>query len=425
MKILILGSGGREHALAWKISQSDLCESLFVAPGNGGTAEIATNLSLQLNDKSEILDTVVRLGIDLLVIGPEDPLVNGVVDFLKKEPKLKDLLIVGPSARGALLEGSKDFAKQFMLKYGIPTAAAEIFTKSDLEAGKRFLAGLTPPYVLKADGLAGGKGVIITKDLQEAEESLEKLLAGQFGAASENVLIEEFLDGIELSVFVLTDGEAYVILPEAKDYKRIGEADTGPNTGGMGAVSPVSFADAHFMKKVEDKIIVPTIKGIKSEGFDYHGFVFFGLIKVGEEPMVIEYNVRMGDPETEVVMPRIKSDIVPLLVATARGELSDVTVTFEKNVAATVVLVSAGYPGSYETGEKIKMAFIKDENIIPFHAGTVQDDYGLLTQGGRVLAITGLGNHLMEALVKSYKGVESINWKGMNYRKDIGFDLVH
>ena len=425
MKILILGSGGREHALAWKISQSDLCEALFVAPGNGGTAEIATNLSLQVNDKSEILDTVMRLGIDLLVIGPEDPLVNGVVDFLKKEPKLKDLLIVGPSARGALLEGSKDFAKQFMLKYGIPTAAAEIFTKADLEAGKRFLAGLTPPYVLKADGLAGGKGVIITKDLQEAEESLEKLLAGQFGAASENVLIEEFLDGIELSVFVLTDGEAYVILPEAKDYKRIGEADTGPNTGGMGAVSPVSFADAHFMKKVEDKIIVPTIKGIKSEGFDYHGFVFFGLIKVGEEPMVIEYNVRMGDPETEVVMPRIKSDIVPLLVATARGELSNVTVTFEKNVVATVVLVSAGYPGSYETGERIKIASIKDENIIPFHAGTVQDDQGLLTQGGRVLAITGLGNHLREALANSYQGVDSIKWKGMNYRKDIGFDLEH
>ena len=424
MKILILGSGGREHALAWKISQSDLCEALFVAPGNGGTAEIATNLSLQLNDKSEILDTVVRLGIDLLVIGPEDPLVNGVVDFLKKEPKLKDLLIVGPSARGALLEGSKDFAKQFMLKYGIPTAAAEIFTKADLEAGKRFLAGLTPPYVLKADGLAGGKGVVITKDLQEAEESLEKLLAGQFGAASENVLIEEFLDGIELSVFVLTDGEAYVILPEAKDYKRIGEADTGPNTGGMGAVSPVSFADAHFMKKVEDKIIVPTIKGIKSEGFDYHGFVFFGLIKVGEEPMVIEYNVRMGDPETEVVMPRIKSDIVPLLVATARGELSNVTVTFEKNVAATVVLVSAGYPGSYETGERIKIASINDENIIPFHAGTVQDDSWFTHSRGRVLAITGLGNHLTEALVKSYKGVESINWKGMNYRKDIGFDLA-
>ena len=425
MKILILGAGGREHALAWKISQSDLCEALFVAPGNGGTAEIATNLSLKLNDKSKIFDTVLRLGIDLLVIGPEDPLVNGVVDFLKKDPKLKDLLIVGPSARGALLEGSKDFAKQFMLKYEIPTAAAEIFTKSDLEAGKRFLAGLTPPYVLKADGLAGGKGVVITKDLQEAEESLEKLLAGQFGTASENVLIEEFLDGIELSVFVLTDGEAYVILPEAKDYKRIGEADTGLNTGGMGAVSPVSFADAHFMKKVEDQIILPTINGIKSEGFDYHGFVFFGLIKVEEEPMVIEYNVRMGDPETEVVMPRIKSDIVPLLVATARGELSNATVTFEKNVAATVVLVSAGYPGSYETGERIKIASIKDENIIPFHAGTVQDDHGLHTQGGRVLAITGLGNHLTEALVKSYKGVESINWKGMNYRKDIGFDLVH
>jgi phosphoribosylamine--glycine ligase len=425
MKILILGSGGREHALAWKISQSDLCESLFVAPGNGGTADIATNLSLKVNDKKGILDTVLRLGIDLLLIGPEDPLVGGVVDFLKKEPKLKNLLIVGPSAQGALLEGSKDFAKQFMLKYGIPTAAGEMFTKADLDAGKHFLAELAPPYVLKADGLAGGKGVIITKDLQEAKDSLEKLLGGQFGAASENVLIEEFLDGIELSVFILTDGDAYVILPEAKDYKRIGEADTGPNTGGMGAVSPVSFADAHFMKKVEDKIIAPTIKGIKSEGFDYHGFVFFGLIKVGEEPMVIEYNVRMGDPETEVVMPRIKSDIVPLLVATAQGKLSGATVAFEKNAAATVVLVSAGYPGAYETGERIKIASIKDENIIPFHAGTVQDDQGLLTQGGRVLAITGLGNHLREALANSYQGVDSIKWKGMNYRKDIGFDLEH
>jgi len=425
MKILILGSGGREHALAWKISQSDLCESLFVAPGNGGTADIATNLSLKVNDKKGILDTVLRLGIDLLLIGPEDPLVDGVVDFLKKEPKLKNLLIVGPSAQGALLEGSKDFAKQFMLKYGIPTAAGEMFTKADLDAGKHFLVELTPPYVLKADGLAGGKGVIITKDLQEAKDSLKKLLGGQFGAASENVLIEEFLDGIELSVFVLTDGDAYVILPEAKDYKRIGEADTGPNTGGMGAVSPVSFADAHFMKKVEDKIIAPTIKGIKSEGFDYHGFVFFGLIKVGEEPMVIEYNVRMGDPETEVVMPRIKSDIVPLLVATAQGKLSEVTVAFEKNAAATVVLVSAGYPGVYEAGERIKIASIKDENIIAFHAGTVQDDQGLLTQGGRVLAITGLGNHLREALANSYQGIDSIKWKGMNYRKDIGFDLEH
>tara|TARA_X000001036_G_scaffold276717_1_gene257003 strand:- start:5064 stop:6341 length:1278 start_codon:yes stop_codon:yes gene_type:complete len=424
MKILILGSGGREHALAWKISQSDLCEGLFVAPGNGGTAEIAINLSLEVNDKPGILDTVVRLGIDLLVIGPEDPLVNGVVDFLKKESKLKDLLVVGPSAAGALLEGSKDFAKKFMLKYGIPTADAEIFTKADLVAGKQFLAGLTPPYVLKADGLAGGKGVIITKDRQEAEESLEKLLRGQFGPSSENVLIEEFLDGIELSVFVLTDGDSYVILPEAKDYKRIGEGDTGPNTGGMGAVSPVSFADAHFMKKVEDKIVAPTIKGIKSEGFDYHGFVFFGLIKVGEEPMVIEYNVRMGDPETEVVMPRIKSDIVPLLVATARGELSDVSVTFEENAAATVVLVSNGYPGSYETGESIKIASNNDQSIIPFHAGTAQEGHNLLTKGGRVLAITGLGNHLTEALVNSYRGVDFVKCKGINYRTDIGFDLA-
>ena len=424
MNILILGSGGREHALAWKISQSYLCDKLFVAPGNGGTAEIAANLSLGLNDKSAILNAVLHLGIDLIVFGPEDPLVNGVVDFLKNEPKLRDLLIVGPSADGALLEGSKDFAKQFMLKYGIPTAASKIFTKADLAAGKQFLASLTPPYVLKADGLAGGKGVIITKDLHEAEESLDKLLSGQFGAASENVLIEEFLDGMELSLFVLTDGNTYMILPEAKDYKRIGEGDTGPNTGGMGAISPVSFADAHFMKKVEDKIVAPTIEGIKSEGFDYRGFVFFGLIKVGDEPMVIEYNVRMGDPETQVVIPRIKSDIVPLLVATAQGKLADVSVIFEKNVVATVVLVSAGYPGAYESGEKIIMTTREDKNIIPFHAGTIQKEDGLFTKGGRVLSITGLGKQLPEALTNSYEGVVSIKWKGMNYRKDIGFDLT-
>ena len=424
MKILILGSGGREHALAWKISQSYLCDKLFVAPGNGGTAEIATNLSLELNDKSAILNAVLHLGIDLIVFGPEDPLVNGMVDFLKNEPKLRDLLIVGPSADGALLEGSKDFAKQFMLKYGIPTAASKIFTKADLAAGKQFLASLTPPYVLKADGLAGGKGVIITKDLHEAEESLDKLLSGQFGVASENVLIEEFLDGMELSVFVLTDGNTYMILPEAKDYKRIGEGDNGPNTGGMGAVSPVSFADVHFMKKVEDKIVAPTIEGIKSEGFDYRGFVFFGLIKVGDEPMVIEYNVRMGDPETQVVMPRIKSDLVPLLVATAQGKLADVSVIFEKNVVSTVVLVSAGYPGAYESGEKIIMAAREDKNIIPFHSGTIQKEDGLFTKGGRVLSITGLGKQLPEALTNSYEGVVSIKWEGMNYRKDIGFDLT-
>ena len=424
MKILILGSGGREHALAWKVNQSNLCNKLFVAPGNGGTAEIASNLSLGLNDKSGVLDAVLHLGIDLLVIGPEDPLVNGMVDFLKNEPKLKDLLIVGPSAAGALLEGSKDFAKQFMFKYGIPTAASKKFTKVDLAAGKQFLASLTPPYVLKADGLAGGKGVIITKDLNEAEESLDRLLSGQFGAASENVLIEEFLDGIELSLFVLTDGNTYMILPEAKDYKRIGEGDKGPNTGGMGAVSPVSFVDAHFMKKVEDKIVAPTIEGIKSEGFDYHGFVFFGLIKVGDEPMVIEYNVRMGDPETQVVMPRIKSDIVPLLVATAQGKLSDVSVTFEKNAVATVVLVSADYPGPCESEEKIIIASKENKNIIPFHAGTIQKKDGLYTKGGRVLAITGLGNQLSEALTRSYEGVLSVKWKGMNYREDIGFDLT-
>ena len=424
MKILILGSGGREHALAWKVNQSNLCDKLFVAPGNAGTAEIATNLSLALNDKSGVSDAVLHLGIDLLVIGPEDPLVNGMVDFLKNEPKLKDLLIVGPSAAGALLEGSKHFAKQFMLKYGIPTAASEIFTKADLAAGKQFLSSLTPPYVLKADGLAGGKGVIITKDLNEAEKSLDRLLSGQFGTASENVLIEEFLDGIELSLFVLTDGNTYMILPEAKDYKRIGEGDTGPNTGGMGAISPASFADVNFMKKVEDKIVAPTIEGIKSEGFDYHGFVFFGLIKVGDEPMVIEYNVRMGDPETQVVMPRIKSDIVPLLVATAQGKLSEVSVTFEKNAVATVVLVSAGYPGPCESEERIIIASRENKNIISFHAGTIQKKDGLYTNGGRVLAITGLGNHLLEALSNSYGGVGSVKWEGMNYREDIGFDLI-
>ena len=423
MKILILGSGGREHAIAWKISKSPLCNELFVAPGNGGTDAIATNLVVEINDQKAVFEILLKYQIDLLIIGPEDPLVNGLVDFLKQKTELAQLMIVGPSALGAKLEGSKDFAKQFMVKYGIPTAAAKVLNKKSLAEGKQFLETLSPPYVLKADGLAAGKGVIITEDLSDAKRSLEKLLEGQFGAASSNVLIEEFLSGIELSVFVLTDGNTYVILPEAKDYKRIGEADTGPNTGGMGAVSPVPFADEAFMKKIETKIIIPTIEGIKQEGFDYHGFVFFGLIKVGDEPVVIEYNVRMGDPETEVVMPRIKSDIVPLLVATARGELNRGLIEFETHCATTVMLVAAGYPGTYEKGKKIGVEKLSNKNIISFHAGTILTPNELITNGGRVMAITGLGDDLTQALANSYAGVRSVSWEGMNYRLDIGFDL--
>jgi phosphoribosylamine--glycine ligase len=420
MNILVIGAGGREHALAYAIAKSPKCENLYVAPGNGGTDSLATNLSVSVSDFEAISAKIEELSIDLLVVGPEEPLVRGITDFLK--PKHPSLKIIGPDAAGAQLEGSKDFAKQFMNKYGVPTASAQVFTSETLSEGHSFLDQIEGPYVLKADGLAAGKGVIITEDVEEAKSTLTDLLEGQkFGDASKSVLIEEFLSGIELSVFVLTDGTSYKILPEAKDYKRIGENDTGPNTGGMGAVSPVIFADRDFMQKVEDRVVKPTIEGIKEEGFDYKGFVFIGLMNQGGDPYVIEYNVRMGDPETEVVMPRISSDFLDLLVQTADGTLDRAEFSVSENTATTVMLVSEGYPGSYEKGRIINIGTIAEDTIV-FHAGTKKED-DLLTNGGRVIAVTGIGDNLSAALQNSYSGVEQITWEGQFYRKDIGQDL--
>jgi phosphoribosylamine--glycine ligase len=394
-----------------------------VAPGNGGTEAIATNLSLDINDFAAVKTEILNRSVDMVVVGPEDPLVNGIVDYLKAEEALKNLKIIGPGQSGAALEGSKDFAKQFMKKYEIPTASARSFNSASIEEGKAFLETLTPPYVLKADGLAAGKGVLITEDLEEAKTELEALLIEQkFGQASTQVLIEEYLKGIELSVFVLTDGSDYVLLPEAKDYKRIGEGDTGPNTGGMGAVSPVIFADRVFMERVEKEVIQPTVKGIKAEGFDYKGFIFFGLMNVKNRPYVIEYNVRMGDPETEVVMPRIKSDLVSLLEATASGKLAETSIEVHPYTATTLMLVSGGYPGVYEKGKTITF---KDDlkGVVPFHAGTKIKDQELLTNGGRVVALTSLGKNLTEAMNKCYAAAVKVSWESMNYRKAIGEDL--
>ncbi|WP_421873275.1 phosphoribosylamine--glycine ligase [Marinoscillum sp.] len=423
MNILVIGSGGREHALAWKIAQSPKCDKLYLAPGNGGTGEVATNLDINPKDHQAVIDTVLEYQIDMVVVGPEDPLVNGLVDDLKAHSKLTELLVVGPGKSGAILEGSKQVAKDFMKKYGVPTAAAEVFDESNINEGYTFLESLRPPYVLKADGLAAGKGVLITDSLQEAKQNLDDLiLHKKFGDASARVLIEEFLKGIELSVFVLTDGKDYVILPEAKDYKRIGEGDTGLNTGGMGAVSPVLFADKDFMKKVEEKVVIPTVKGIEQEGMDYCGFVFIGLMNQSGEPYVIEYNVRMGDPETEVVIPRIKNDLVDLLEAAATGNLANSRLEVEPYTATTVILVSGGYPESYEKGKEI--TFKKPiKSVVPFHAGTKLEDGKLVTNGGRVLALTGLGKNMGEAISRCYKAVDLVSWEDMNYRKDIGFDL--
>ncbi len=423
MNVLVLGSGGREHALAWKIKQSPDCSKIFIAPGNGGTGAIGENLPFSPNDKPAIKEAIQEHQIELVVFGPEDPLVNGISDELRNDPDLKDVLIVGPGKAGSQLEGSKKFAKDFMYEYGIPTAKAKAFDKETLAAGYEFLESTEGPYVLKADGLAAGKGVIITKDLEEAKATLEDMLVNEkFGQASTRVLVEQFLAGIELSVFVLTDGKDYVILPEAKDYKRIGEDDTGPNTGGMGAVSPVKFANAPFMEKVESRIIKPTIAGLQESGIDYSGFIFFGLINVANDPYVIEYNVRMGDPETEAVLPRIKSDLLQLLVATAKGELSDQKIEIEPYSAVTVVMVSGGYPGDYEKGKAITInPGLK--GVIPFHAGTKIVDGELQTSGGRVIALTALGKNLLEAVTKSYDGAKLIDWEGKTLRKDIGRDL--
>ena len=423
MNILVLGSGGREHTFTHQIAKSPKCERLYVAPGNAGTAQIATNLKLGVTDFEGIKTAVLTHSIDLVVVGPEDPLVQGIYDFFKNDPALENVMIVGPSAEGAALEGSKERAKEFMAAHNIPTAAYESFTKETLAQGKAFLETLTPPYVLKADGLAAGKGVLILQDLDQAKAELESMLAHEkFGAASAKVVIEEFLDGIELSVFVLTDGNSYKVLPTAKDYKRIGEGDQGLNTGGMGAVSPVPFATPEFMEKIESRIVKPTVAGIKKEGLIYQGFVFIGLIKVGEDPYVIEYNVRMGDPETEVVLPRIETDLLTLLAATSRGELDTVPLVVTEDSAATVMAVSGGYPEAYEKGKTIHGLQQQTESVI-FHAGTALDNEQGVTSGGRVLAVTSLDEDFREALKKSYQSLSNLSFDKMYYRKDIGFDL--
>jgi phosphoribosylamine--glycine ligase len=423
MNILVLGSGGREHTFAYKIAESRQCSKLFVAPGNAGTSALATNLPLEVNDFPAIKRAVIEHAIQMVVVGPEDPLVNGIYDFFKEDDLLKEVMIVGPSKRGALLEGSKERAKEFMYQHGIPTAAYQSFTPETLEAGKSFLETLQPPYVLKADGLAAGKGVLILKDLSEAKLELENMLAhSKFGVASNKVVIEEFLDGIELSVFVLTDGKNYKLLPTAKDYKRIGEGDKGLNTGGMGAVSPAPFADEIFMQKIEERIVKPTVNGLKEEGIDYKGFVFIGLIKVGNEPFVIEYNVRMGDPETEVVLPRIQSDLVALLEATATQQLDKVSLTLDPRSAATVMLVSGGYPEAYEKGKEIfGLNEVKGSQV--FHAGTTLKEDVVVTNGGRVLAVTTLDMDFRQAIKKSYQEIAKLSFDKMYYRTDIGFDL--
>lgn len=423
MNILVLGAGGREHTFAYKIAQSKHCDQLIVAPGNAGTAKIATNIPLAVTDFSGIKELVLSKDIKMVIVGPEDPLVQGISDFFKEDQELRNVAVIGPSKRGALLEGSKERAKEFMSQHNIPTAAYQSFTKESLEAGKQFLETLKPPYVLKADGLAAGKGVLILENIEEAKQELENMLAKQkFGVASEKVVIEEFLDGIELSVFVLTDGKNYLTLPTAKDYKRIGEGDTGLNTGGMGAISPVPFADEVFMQKIEERIIKPTVKGISKENIDYKGFIFIGLIKVGEDPKVIEYNVRMGDPETEAVLPRIQTDIVSLFKHVAEQSLDKATIDIDPRSAATVMAVSGGYPEAYEKGKQITGVEQVSDSLV-FHAGTKLQENKVVTNGGRVIAVTSLDTDFRNALKKSYKNMEKIHFDGMYYRKDLGFDL--
>lgn len=424
MKVLILGGGGREHALAWKIAQSQLCDTLYAAPGNPGIAKLGKNLDINPLDFEAIKKAVLEYGINMLVVGPEAPLVDGISDFFKSEPELQSVMVIGPGKTGAQLEGSKDFAKAFMGRHKIPTAAYRTFTISEVNAAREYLATLEAPYVLKADGLAAGKGVVILNDLEEAQKEVEAMLAdAKFGAASSRVVIENFLAGIEVSVFALTDGKDYVLLPNAKDYKRIGEGDTGLNTGGMGAVSPVPFADSEFMAKVEERIVKPTVKGIQQEGIDYVGFIFFGLIKVGEDPYVIEYNVRLGDPETEAVLPRIESDLLELLQAAGNGSLSGKEVKFSNRKAATVMTVSGGYPEKYEKGKKINLPDT-DDNVLLFHAGTATKGEELATNGGRVIAATGMDSELAQALKKAYRLAGQIEFEGKYFRRDIGKDLA-
>ncbi|QCX01848.1 phosphoribosylamine--glycine ligase [Aggregatimonas sangjinii] len=423
MNILILGAGGREHTLAWKLTQSPKLKKLVVAPGNAGTSQIATNIPIGVNDFEGIKKLVLSENIDLVVVGPEDPLVNGVHDFFLNDAQLQKVGVIGPQKAAATLEGSKEFAKEFMMRHHIPTAAYQSFTSASLEQGYAFLESLAPPYVLKADGLAAGKGVLILNDLQEAKSELKTMLIdAKFGKASTTVVIEEFLDGIELSVFVLTDGKGYKVLPTAKDYKRIGEGDTGLNTGGMGAISPVPFADAEFMGKIHDRIVKPTVEGLKKDKLPYKGFIFIGLIKVGDEPRVIEYNVRLGDPETEVVVPRIQNDFVELFQAVANETLDTIDLKIDERTATTVMLVSGGYPEAYEKGKAITGVETVKESLV-FHAGTKHQDGKVVTNGGRVMAITSFGEEFKEALKTSYGNIAKISFEGMNYRTDLGFDL--
>jgi len=422
MNILVIGSGGREHAIGWKINQSNRDLSLYFAPGNPGTANLGTNIDIDINNFDEVRQSVLDNRIDMVVVGPEVPLVKGIHDFLSADPKLKSLKIVGPAKAGAKLEGSKNFAKEFMLRHNIPTAKHFTVTKDNINEGLGFLKSLISPYVLKADGLAAGKGVLIVQTLKEAEDTLNEMLGGKFGKASSKVILEEFLSGVEISVFIITDGKDYKILPEAKDYKRIGEGDTGLNTGGMGAISPVPFADRKFMEKVEKRIIRPTINGLKAEKIDYTGFIFFGLINVNTDPFVIEYNVRLGDPEAEATLPRIKSDFVDLLEGAADRTLKNKKIEIDEKTAVTVMLVSGGYPEKYEKGKMIT-GVDKVKNSIIFHSGTKNIGTRLMTNGGRVMAVSSLSDSITEALNTSYKNAEIIRFEKKYYRKDLGFDL--